>query len=132
VRGHLAETVQKLCRETNRVITWQLNTTVKISAARVIQYMWVYGIGHFSTLRQLDRFRIAQQNLRNASKDSENPESADFDVFKRSISSKMADMKKMVETYNEELDKEQDISQHGKGLCLCDMVELKCSVQCYI
>jgi len=114
------------------VITWQLNTTVKISAARVIQYMWVYGIGHFSTLRQLDRFRIAQQNLRNASKDSENPESADFDVFKRSISSKMADMKKMVETYNEELDKEQDISQHGKGLCLCDMVELKCSVQCYI
>ena len=79
--------------------------------------MWVYGIGHFSTLRQLDRFRVAQQNLRNASKDSENPESADFEVFKRSISSRMADMKKLVETYNEELDKEQDTSQHGKG-CL--------------
>ena len=82
--------------------------------------MWVYGMGHFSTLRQLDRFRVAQQNLRNASKDSENPESSDFDVFKRSISSKMADMKKLVETYNEELDKEHEVLQHGKGQHICN------------
>jgi hypothetical protein len=83
-----------------------LSTIVKISAARVIQYMWLYGIGHWSTLRQLDRFRIAQQNQALADRDSENPEVSDFDVFKRSVSTRMSEMRKMVVNIQEGLDKE--------------------------
>ena len=89
-----------------------LHTVVKISAARVIQYTWLNGAAHWSTLRQLDRFRLAQQNWRMIQKAE--ADEADFEVFKRSLSKKMSEMKKMVITAVEEIKTVEKEDGRGK------------------
>lgn len=92
-----------------------LNTVVKISAARVIQYMWIYGIDHWSTLRQLDRFRLAKQNFKMAQ--NTDPEQSDFEVFKRSLTTQMKNVKKLLDDAKEGMDK-RETTQEGQGSLL--------------
>ena len=90
-----------------------LNIVRRISAARVIQYSVLYGMGHWSTLRQLDRFRVAQQKVQMAQKEDKDLDGGDFEVFKRSLGSRVAEMKQMVLDFKQAVDKEEGGAPDG-------------------
>lgn len=73
----------------------------KVSAVRCIQYAWLYGPDHGSTLRQLERFRVANGKLRLFNASHRLPEATNFDMFVQATLSQKNQVSMLVEKHAE-------------------------------
>ncbi|EKX33374.1 hypothetical protein GUITHDRAFT_147963 [Guillardia theta CCMP2712] len=87
----------------------KLFQTLRTSAARVIQYLWMYRRS-WLVERQRTRFRRARRDLMKFESGIENPERWDFGAFTRAESRRISEIKSKVSSYANLLEKVLDRS----------------------
>ncbi|KAJ1478329.1 hypothetical protein T484DRAFT_1904744, partial [Baffinella frigidus] len=108
----------RLSSDENQTLLWmkmaKVNSLVRTSAARCIQYMHLYGVYHWVTLRQVRRLRQRQQQLRAFMGGGTRLEESDFDIFMKTAKSRMSERKRLLEGVEKDIDQALEVDVRGR------------------